>query len=122
MNTIFTSPGLVLIGVTWAWAVALKLVRYEKYDPYDVASILHLHIRQHNVKRTWSLLERWLSETCSAMGYTSYPPDQMEALRERMCHAVAHAHRPEILRAQCQPPREPPVTQIEEETSTVDMH
>ena len=35
VNTIFTSPGLVLVGVSWPWAVALKLVRYEKPGPME---------------------------------------------------------------------------------------
>ncbi|KAJ3522580.1 hypothetical protein NM688_g8854 [Phlebia brevispora] len=42
MNTVYSSNGLVLVGVTWAWAVALKLVRYQKDDPTDIAAILAL--------------------------------------------------------------------------------
>ena len=41
-NTVFTSQGLVVIAVSWSWAVALKLVRYKKDDPMDIAAILEL--------------------------------------------------------------------------------
>ncbi len=48
MNTIFTAPGLVLVGVSWSWAVALKLVRYEKHDPHDIASVTVPSSRSRN--------------------------------------------------------------------------
>ena len=92
VNTIFTSPGLVLVGVSWSWAVALKLVRYEKHDPHDIASILRLGHRQRNVKWTRALLEQWLCGMCSAMGYKAYSPWQMEATRQKMRHAIALAY------------------------------
>lgn len=92
INTLFTSPGLVVIGVSWAWSIALKLVRYEKHDPHDIASILRLGHRQRNVKWTCSLLENWLVQMCSAMGYTAYAPWQMNATRQKMCHAIALAY------------------------------
>ena len=100
INTIFTSPGLVLVGVSWSWAVALKLVRYEKHDPHDIASILRLGHRQRNVKWTRSLLEAWLLGMCSAMGYNAYTPYQMEATRQKMRHAIALAYQQDT-----QPPR-----------------
>ena len=91
LNTIYTSPGLVLVGVGWAWAVALKLVRYDKHDPHDVASILRLGIRQRNVKWTRALLEAWLFSMCWAMGYSAYSPWQVEATRQKMRHAISLA-------------------------------
>lgn len=33
---VFSAPGLRLIAVDWAWALALKFVRYAKHDPEDV--------------------------------------------------------------------------------------
>ncbi len=96
MNTIFTAPGLVLVGVSWSWAVALKLVRYEKHDPHDIASILRLGHRQRNVKWTRTLLEQWLVAMCSAMGYTAYTPYQMETTRQKMRHAIALAYQQNI--------------------------
>ncbi|RDX44454.1 hypothetical protein OH76DRAFT_1359593 [Lentinus brumalis] len=96
MNTIFTAHGLVLVGVSWSWAVALKLVRYEKHDPHDIASILRLGHRQRNVKWTRTLLEQWLVAMCSAMGYTAYTPYQMETTRQKMRHAIALAYQQNI--------------------------
>ena len=104
LNTIFTSPGLVLVGVGWAWAVALKLVRYDKYDPHDIASILRLGQRQRNVKWTRTLLEAWLLSLCGAMGYAAYPPWQMEATRQKMRHAIALAYSQESTRHLPSPP------------------
>ena len=95
VNTIFTSPGLVLVGVSWSWAVALKLVRYEKHDPHDIASILRLGHRQRNVKWTRALLEQWLIQMCGAMGYTAYAPWQIDATRQKMRHAIALAYTPD---------------------------
>ena len=92
INTIFTSPGLVLVGVSWSWAVALKLVRYQKYDPYDIAQILLLGRRQRGVQWTRQLLEDWLLNMCGAMGYTAYPSWQMEATRDKMRHAIRLAN------------------------------
>ncbi|EJF61920.1 hypothetical protein DICSQDRAFT_85425 [Dichomitus squalens LYAD-421 SS1] len=96
LNTIYTSPGLVLVGVGWAWAVALKLVRYDKHDPHDVASILRLGCRQRNVQWTRTLLEAWLVSICGAMGYAAYSPWQMEATRQKMRHAISLAHSQDV--------------------------
>ncbi len=42
LHTIFTSSNqqLILISVTPFWAVALKLVRYCKWDPGDICALL----------------------------------------------------------------------------------
>lgn len=42
LHTIFTSPNglLTLVSVTPFWAVALKLVRYTKWDPGDICLLL----------------------------------------------------------------------------------
>ncbi|EJF61913.1 hypothetical protein BD309DRAFT_871177 [Dichomitus squalens] len=94
ISTLFTSPGLVIIGVSWAWSIALKLVRYDKHDPQDIASILRLGRNQRNVKWTRSLLESWLVQECGAMGYAAYAPWQMEALRKKMRNAIELAYHP----------------------------
>ncbi|OBZ73104.1 hypothetical protein A0H81_06743 [Grifola frondosa] len=87
-NTIFVAPGLMLIGVSWSWAVALKLVRYQKHDPHDIAHILRLGHRMRGVQWTRSVLEGWLLSMCATMGYAAYPPQQMEATRDKMRHAI----------------------------------
>ncbi|KZT01093.1 uncharacterized protein LAESUDRAFT_764019 [Laetiporus sulphureus 93-53] len=88
INTFFRSPGLILVGVSWGWAVALKLVRYAKSDPHDIASILRLGQRHRRVQWTRHVLEGWLKSVCGAMGYSSYPPGAMDALRDRMQDAI----------------------------------
>ncbi|KAI0824372.1 hypothetical protein BC628DRAFT_1379193 [Trametes gibbosa] len=88
MNTIFTAPGLVLVGVSWSWAVALKLVRYQKHDPQDIAHILRLGQRLRNVRWTRALLESWIMSMCSPMTYSLYSPWQLEATRQKMRHAL----------------------------------
>ncbi|KAI0764162.1 hypothetical protein BD413DRAFT_483165 [Trametes elegans] len=90
-NTLFASPGLVLLGVSWPWAVALKLVRYQKHDPQDIAHILRLGRRTRRVQWSRATMERWLVEMCSPMGYTNYSPWQMEVTRQKMRHAISLA-------------------------------
>ncbi|KAI8977736.1 hypothetical protein BD414DRAFT_495468 [Trametes punicea] len=87
-NTIFTAPGLVLVGVTWPWAIALKLVRYQKHDPYDIANILRLGHRQGNVQWSRQLLESWLLTACTPMSYVLCSPWQVNATRQKMRHAI----------------------------------
>lgn len=88
-NTIFSAPGLMLIGVSWSWAVALKLVRYQKHDPYDIAYILLLGWEMKGVQWNRTLLEGWLKTMCSAMGYSAYPVPEMEKTRNKMRHAIS---------------------------------
>ena len=42
LHTVFSSPNgmLTLVSVTPFWAVALKLVRYTKWDPGDICLLL----------------------------------------------------------------------------------
>jgi len=88
-NTVYSSPGLILIGVSWSWAVAFKLVRYKNDDPLDIACIL-LFMQKITEGLRWDrrTLEGWLLTMCSPMGYHSYPPSQMEQTREKMRHAI----------------------------------
>lgn len=90
-NTVFSSPGLVLVGVSWSWAVALKLVRYQKDDPRDIACVLRLGQKQRGVHWTRQLLESWLLALCSPMGYATYPQWQMDYTRQKMRHAISLA-------------------------------
>lgn len=88
-NTVFTAPGLTLIGVSWSWAVALKLVRYQKHDPYDIAHILLLGWQMKGVQWNRTVLEGWLTTMCAAMGYSAYPLPEMEKTRNKMRHAIS---------------------------------
>ena len=58
LNTIYSSPGLALIGVSWSWAVALKLVRYQKDDPADIAAILRFASQMKGYRWTRQRRER----------------------------------------------------------------
>ncbi|KAH9847747.1 hypothetical protein C2E23DRAFT_764769 [Lenzites betulinus] len=116
MNTIFTAPGLVLVGVSWSWAVALKLVRYQKHDPHDIAHILRLGQRIRNVRWTRALLEAWIMSMCAPMVYSLYSPWQLEATRQKMRHAIRLAFPPEqhpqSYAAQPQHQQRPPPPQL----------
>ncbi len=96
VNTIFTGPGLVLVGVGWSWAVALKLVRYDKFDPHDIASILRLGRIQLNIKWTPAVIEQWLVNACNPMGYAYHTREQREANRQKMRHAIYLAEQQDI--------------------------
>ena len=87
LHTLFTSPGLVLISVTPFWAVALKLVRYQKHDSADITAILRNGTRLNGVQWSSEVLERWLRTECWPMGYESYP----DWLKRDMCTRIAHA-------------------------------
>lgn len=90
-NTVFESPGLVLVGVSWSWAVALKLVRYQKNDPSDIAAILKLGSQLEGCQWTLGLLENWLLNLCRPMGYSNYPPQEIAKTRAKMQDAVRRA-------------------------------
>ncbi|KAL6306571.1 hypothetical protein BKA93DRAFT_816389 [Sparassis latifolia] len=88
LNTIFSSPGLVLVAVSWPWAVALKLVRFQKHDPEDIANILRLGRSQRGTVWTRHVLETWLVRSCGAMGYHAYLPWRIDATRQNMRCAI----------------------------------
>lgn len=90
-NTVFSSPGLVLVGVTWSWAVALKLVRYQKDDPTDIAAILSLGAHMQGLQWTRQLLEDWLHGHCGPMGYSQYPMERINETRAKMRDAIKRA-------------------------------
>ncbi|THH15414.1 hypothetical protein EW146_g5057 [Bondarzewia mesenterica] len=91
-NTIFSAPGLLLVSVSWPWAVALKFVRYQKDDPVDIAAMLRLGHHQAKVRWSRAILEEWVTRWCWPMGYSSYPPPHLESLRQRMRHAIGLAY------------------------------
>ncbi|KAK7692552.1 hypothetical protein QCA50_004182 [Cerrena zonata] len=88
INTIYDSPGLILISVSWSWAVALKLARFQKNDPHDIAQILSLGYRQTRVVWTARILEEWIRSNCWAMGYDGYNPVLMENIRNRIQSSI----------------------------------
>ncbi|TFY61588.1 hypothetical protein EVG20_g6994 [Dentipellis fragilis] len=91
-NVIYETPGLQLVGVMWAWGLALKFVRYKKDDPDDIAAILRLAYWQRGIRWSRQSLEDWITSICWPMGYSNYPPPHLDALRNRMRHAIHLAH------------------------------
>jgi len=91
LNTVYQSRGLQLIGVSWSWAVALKLVRYQKDDPQDIAAILKLGSQIKGLQWTRQIMEDWLLNMCSPMGYKHYPLEQIQLTRQKMRDAVQRA-------------------------------
>ncbi|OAX33702.1 hypothetical protein K503DRAFT_725519 [Rhizopogon vinicolor AM-OR11-026] len=88
MNTVYTSPGLIVISVTMFWGVALKLVRYKKEDPTDIVAMLRHGTKLNGVQWTPHIMENWIKTLCWPMGYNSYKPHQAEELRSRIHDAV----------------------------------
>jgi hypothetical protein len=91
LNTVYKSRGLQLIGVGWSWAVALKLVRYQKDDPQDIAAILKLGSQLKGLQWTRQIMEDWLLNMCSPMGYAGYSPEKIMLTRQKMRDAVKRA-------------------------------
>jgi hypothetical protein len=88
MNTVYSSPGLMVISVTMFWGVALKLVRYKKEDPTDIVAMLRHGTKLNGVQWTPPIMEDWIKTLCWPMGYNSYRPHQAEELRNRIHDAV----------------------------------
>jgi len=88
MNTIYSSPGLMLISVTMFWGVALKMVRYQKEDPADILAMLRHGTKLNGVQWTPQVLENWLLKLCWPMGYSHYPSWKVDEMRQRFAHAV----------------------------------
>ncbi|CDO72038.1 hypothetical protein BN946_scf184943.g73 [Trametes cinnabarina] len=87
-NTIFASPGLVLVGVSWPWAIAFKLARYQKHDPYDIAYMLRLGSRDGRVDWTRQVLEWWILTKCGPMGSILCAPTVWSITRDKIRHAI----------------------------------
>ncbi|KAG1769932.1 hypothetical protein EV702DRAFT_1281956 [Suillus placidus] len=90
MNTVYRSPGLVVISVTMFWGVALKLVRYRKEDPTDIVAMLRHGTKLNGIQWTPDIMETWIKTLCWPMGYNTYKPQQAEELRNRIHDAVHH--------------------------------
>ncbi|KAG2032921.1 hypothetical protein BDR03DRAFT_728497 [Suillus americanus] len=90
MNTVYKSPGLVVISVTMFWGVALKLVRYKKEDPTDIVAMLRHGTKLNGVQWTPHIMETWIKTLCWPMGYNTYKPEQAQELRNRIHDAVHH--------------------------------
>lgn len=88
INTIYNNNKLRLIGVSWSWAVALKLVRFKKDDPADIARILTLGYHQKGLEWTETKLENWLRDMCWPMNYDAYPSHLMQTTRGYMRRAI----------------------------------
>jgi hypothetical protein len=89
--TIFNERGLALVAVPWPWAIALKLVRYEKQDPVDCAAVLRLGVEQCGTRWTVAGLEQWIRERCWPMGYSGYQLPQRAMLRQRIQDVLVRA-------------------------------
>ncbi|EIW78022.1 hypothetical protein CONPUDRAFT_84249 [Coniophora puteana RWD-64-598 SS2] len=117
MNAVFDSPFLTLIAVTPFWGVALKLVRYKKEDPSDIAALLRHGTTLNGVQWTPEILESWLTRLCWPMGYNQYQGQQLGELRDRIRDAVRNAQAYDaahgtsdmqlVSQAQIQPPAPP---------------
>jgi len=93
-QTIFSARGLALVAVPWPWAMALKLVRYEKKDPDDCVAIIRLGFAQRGIRWTVAGLEQWISDRCWPMGYNNYQPPQKAQLRQRIRDVIARTSLP----------------------------
>ncbi|KAF8880307.1 hypothetical protein BD779DRAFT_1473937 [Infundibulicybe gibba] len=76
------------IDVTPFWAVALKLVRYTKWDPGDICLLLRHGTALTSMTWTTELLEGWLRQFCAPMRYTSYDAAKIAEMRGRIAHAI----------------------------------
>ncbi|KAF9016604.1 hypothetical protein BDZ89DRAFT_1022654 [Hymenopellis radicata] len=90
LHTIFTSPNkrLVLVSVTPFWGVALKLVRFTKYDMADICVLLRNGTRMRGIKWTADVVERWLRTECASMRYDLYPEDKIDEWQARIRKVV----------------------------------
>lgn len=86
LHTVYTSPNgrLTLVSVTPCWGIALKLVRFVKYDMIDIGALLRNGTRVRAVQWTPDVLERWLRTECPSMRYDLYDPPKLAELRSRI--------------------------------------
>ncbi|KAE9404211.1 hypothetical protein BT96DRAFT_758762, partial [Gymnopus androsaceus JB14] len=93
LYTVFTSSNklLSIVSVTPFWAVALKLVRYTKWDPGDICLILLYGsvARRPGVQWTAETLEGWIRCNCSAMNYHNWDSSRVLDMKHKIMHAVA---------------------------------
>ncbi|KAG7448322.1 uncharacterized protein BT62DRAFT_930411 [Guyanagaster necrorhizus] len=88
-NTIFDRGTVRMVSVSPGWAVGLKLMRYEKYDPGDVVVILLNGLRvKGGGKWTLEIVEGWVRAECATMGYDGWPAWKLAEMRVRIRDAV----------------------------------
>jgi len=90
LHTVFTSPNgmLTLVSVTPFWAVALKLVRYTKWDPGDICLLLRNGTNLSGTQWSPQMLETWLYQQCWPMGYGAYDWRKKGEMKARIAHAI----------------------------------
>ncbi|KAJ8091593.1 hypothetical protein PM082_020823 [Marasmius tenuissimus] len=90
LYTVFTSSNkkLTIINVTPAWAVALKLIRYAKWDPGDISLLLMNGTNLAKVHWTAQVVKSWIHKDCSAMGYERWDPTRLADMYKKIEHAV----------------------------------
>ncbi|KAK1219547.1 hypothetical protein PQX77_017735 [Marasmius sp. AFHP31] len=90
LYTVFTSRNkkLTIINVTPAWAVALKLIRYAKWDPGDISLILMNGTNLAKVHWTTQVVKTWIHKDCSAMGYERWDQTRIADMDKKIEHAV----------------------------------
>ncbi|KAH8832950.1 hypothetical protein DL96DRAFT_1704997 [Flagelloscypha sp. PMI_526] len=107
--TVYESPNglLRLVGVSPAWAVALKIVRYGPRDWADVSLILR---NGGYVNWTPEMVWTWLLTQCPDMIFDQRDGRYQHELRTRIKHAVHMFHKSSSL-ARPSIPSMPPLTQ-----------
>lgn len=90
LHTVFSSPNgmFTLISVTPFWAVALKLVRYTKWDPGDICLLLRNGTNLSGTQWSTQMLESWLFQQCWPMGYDVYDWRRKDEMKARIAHAI----------------------------------
>ncbi|KAJ3793485.1 hypothetical protein GGU11DRAFT_400094 [Lentinula aff. detonsa] len=91
LYTVFVSSNklLTIISVTPFWAVALKLVRYTKWDPGDICLLLLLGSVTQKGHWTAEQLEGWIKTNCSAMNYHHWDSARLMDMKQKIGHAIA---------------------------------
>ncbi|KAG7085391.1 hypothetical protein E1B28_002953 [Marasmius oreades] len=90
LYTVYTSKNkkLSIVNVTPAWAVALKLVRYAKWDPGDISLLLMNGTNLSKVHWTTKVIKKWLIDECSAMSYHKWDANRLLDMQSKIEHAV----------------------------------
>ncbi|GLB42575.1 hypothetical protein LshimejAT787_1200240 [Lyophyllum shimeji] len=90
LHTVYTAPNglLRLISVPPVWSIALKLVRYTKYDPGDICLLLRNGTNLNNVHWTPATLASWLRTDAAPMSFELWTAAKLHELHERIRHAI----------------------------------
>ncbi|KAK7030851.1 hypothetical protein VNI00_013959 [Paramarasmius palmivorus] len=119
LYTVFVSKNqkLTLINVPPSWSVALKLVRYSKWDPTDISLLLMNGTDLSNTPWSVEIIKKWLFSDCASMGYRYYNLARTNQMLGRIEHAVQLVaaigkHLPALPNSTLSPPSYSPVTRI----------